>query len=120
MPVPIKKAKVESSGAPGRETAGPPETPQNNVVEFASRVERGESMQASAVERTLQLAAARQLEMQMVNLLEEGKRRAAALARVITADLRRAAREKPLHLIAAVAAASFAAGILLRLWRSHE
>lgn len=52
--------------------------------------------------------------------LEEGKQRAAEMARQAQSRAARIADERPLHVLLGVFAAGLIAGITLRLWRNHE
>ncbi len=52
--------------------------------------------------------------------LQEGKQRAAELARQARARASRIVNERPLHVLLGIFAAGLIAGIALRLWRNHE
>ena len=51
---------------------------------------------------------------------EEGKQRAAELARQARAQASRIINQRPLHVLLGIFAAGLIAGITLRLWRNHE
>lgn len=52
--------------------------------------------------------------------LDEGRQRAADLARQARARATRLADERPLHVLAGIFAAGIVAGLALRLWRNHD